>query len=104
MHARARRTDPSTSHQAAFDVESTGSAESQRARCLEIVRKNPGLTAPEIAELAHVDRYVASRRLPDLRELGHVRNGPVRRCRIKGTSMLTWESCSTKSTIQGELF
>lgn len=88
--ARSRSTDPSTSSEAARAVESAGIASDQRARCLAEVVRKPGQTAAEIAVAAGLDRYAASRRLPELRAAGIVENGPARPCRIKGRLSLTW--------------
>ena len=90
VQARARNTDPETSHLAAKDAEASGSAGNQRAACLRAVRSEPGLTAAEIASRAGFERHVPSRRLPELREDGTVRNGEERVCRVQGTLCLTW--------------
>lgn len=88
--AKARATDPATSFEAARTVERTGVAHGQRAKCLEVVRKNPGTTSGEIAELAGMDRHASARRLPELRAAGLVRNGDQRVCRVSGTRQITW--------------
>jgi hypothetical protein len=88
--ARARATDPLTSFQAAGAVERTGRAASDRAKCMEVVRKHPGLTSGEIAELAGLERHASARRLPELRSAGMVRNGDARKCRLTGNQSLTW--------------
>lgn len=90
MIARARNTDPETSHIAATVIEKTGRAETQREICLEAVRSNPDLTAAEIAVICGLDRYTLSRRLPELRENGLVWNGKPRYCRVRNTLMQTW--------------
>jgi len=88
--ARARRTDPQTSHVAAKNVERSGGAKDQRSKCLEIVKGNPNLTAAEIAVKAGMERHVPSRRLPELREMGLVVNGKARKCRAVGSVSMTW--------------
>ena len=88
--ARARNTDPATSHAAARDVERSGGAAAQRARCLHIVKRCPGATAAEIAEMTGLERHAPSRRLPELRAGGFVVNGGKRKCRIMGRDSLTW--------------
>jgi len=65
-------------------------AEHQRRLCLAVVQRSPGLTAPEIAVRAKIDRYDASRRLPEVRKKGLVANGAARKCTENGTMMATW--------------
>ncbi|MAH46986.1 winged helix-turn-helix domain-containing protein [Candidatus Pacearchaeota archaeon] len=89
-HARARRSDPGTSHVAAAEVEASGSAKAQRALCLQTVRSTPGLTAAEIAVVTGLERHAPSRRLPELRDCGLVCNGTARPCRATGRLSLTW--------------
>ncbi len=88
-HARARKSDPLTSHEAAFKSEE-GKAESQRRRCLEYVRKYPGKTAAEIAAGTGLERHVPSRRLPELRDAGLIENREARPCAIVGSKSMTW--------------
>lgn len=91
MWAKARRGDPETSHQAAREMEDSGRAHGQRALCLEEVKRRPGQTAAEIAAALGLERHVPSRRLPELRAAGLIRNGPARECRVMRRSSLTWE-------------
>ena len=93
MPALARNTDPTTSHQAAEEVEASGRAASQRHLCLLEVWKKPGRTAAEIAEAAGLDRHVPSRRLPELRQAGQVKNGEERVCAVTGNPSMTWLPC-----------
>lgn len=90
-HARARRSDPTPSHEAAEHVEATGKAAVQRGYALAAVRAFPGCTSMELAEKAAIDRYTLARRLPELREEQLVRNGPTPRgCSVTGRSAMTW--------------
>ena len=88
--ARARNTDPMTSHEAATRAELSGSAQNQRDKCLEVVKAHSNHTAAEIALIAGIDRYAASRRLPELRQRGLVRNGVVAVCGVTKTKAMTW--------------
>jgi len=90
MKARARRTDPETSHEAASGVEWDGSASKQRRVCLLAVSMCPGHTAAEIARMTGLERHAPSRRLPELRDGGLVKNGEARRCQVVGSNCLTW--------------
>ena len=88
--AHARATDPTTSHLAACDVEDSGRASAQRKACLEEVLRNPGKTAAEIAVATGQERHAPSRRLPELRQAGLVKNGQARTCNVTGRLSLTW--------------
>ncbi len=90
MKARARNTDPGTSHAAAEKVEREGKAGSQRAAVLKYLRLQPGSTSGESAAALGIDRYTPSRRLPELRDGGFVRTGPPRTCKVQGSTCLTW--------------
>ena len=88
--ARARRTDPVTSHFAAEESDASGTAKGQRTICLFEVMKHPGQTAAEIAEAVGLERHVPSRRLPELREMGEVENREVRTCKVMKSRCMTW--------------
>lgn len=88
--AAARSVDPATSFAAARAVERSGAAGAQRSKCLEIVRARQGLTAAEIAREGGMERHVPSRRLPELRAGGMVRNGEPRVCAVMGSMAMTW--------------
>ncbi len=90
--ATARKTDPDSSHQAADGVESEGIASKQRRWCYNAVKNYPNNTARELAKYAELDRYMLSRRLPELEQLGYVRRSHQRRCTVGGRMSLTWES------------
>lgn len=86
---RARKSDPETSHLAAEEIKRSGALGAQQARVLEAVRTYPGKTAVELAKLAGLDRYLVSRRLPELVPLW-VRRGPPRDCTVNGRPQSTW--------------
>lgn len=88
--ARARNTDPFTSHDAARDAEASGRASAHRSLCLDEVLKNPGKTAAEIAVAVGLERHAPSRRLPELRDAGLIKNGHARVCSVTGRMSITW--------------
>lgn len=90
MRTSARKTDRSTSHEAAEQVEHSGRAAGQRQACLLAVWKTPGKTAAEIAVDIGVERHVPSRRLPELRKERQVKTGLIRRCTVTGNPSMTW--------------
>ncbi len=99
--ARARRTDPDTSHQAAEAVRRNGALRETQLLVRDAVKRNPGMTAVELAAIlagtavreeprpAHWWRIEASRRLPELEPV-YVRRGDARRCSVNGSPMTTW--------------
>lgn len=93
----ARTTDPITSHQAARDAERRGVAAAHRLLCLAAVRREPGLTAAEIATRVGLERHKPSRRLPELRDDGLVINGPSRLCSVQGRPSITWIPTEARS-------
>ncbi len=100
-HRMYRTNGPDTSKEAAERVVASGKADSQRNRCLMVVTKFPNLTAAEIAGKMGVDKHTPGRRLPELREAGLIKNGPVKICSVKGTTCWTWEA--VRQQAQGEL-
>jgi hypothetical protein len=102
MHAKARNTDPVTSHIAARDVDASGVAYGQRAACLSEVIARPGQTASEISVALELERIVGGKRLPELREAGFVKNGPSRACRVTGNRCMTWFPVTLADTSRGE--
>lgn len=90
MTAVGRRSDPYSSHRAAFEVTASGLAVSQAEWFLHAVRQHPGRTASELAELSGVyDRYQANRRLADLCREGLVEKGDARPG-LSGRLEVTW--------------
>jgi len=97
-----------TSELAHTHHESTGKAESHRERVYRLVQQHPDHTAVELwqkvwNEDGDLSRHEISRRLPELRKLGLVHNGPARECRACGSKQMTWLIGPTPSK-QGELF
>jgi len=86
-----RQSDPETSEQAAAQHHESGNRQTNKAKLLEAVRRAPGKTSAEYAELAEIDRHEAARRLSDLRNEGLVRQAEARKCTVKGTKAKTWQ-------------
>ena len=84
---RARNTDPGTSHQAAGRI--LPKLRAQQELVLSALKRFPGSTAVELASRASLDRYMVSRRLPELSPIWVRRHAP-RICSIKGTAQMTW--------------
>ena len=55
--ARARNSDPFTSHEAARETEASGRASAHRQICLAEVLRKPGQTAAEIAVAVGLERF-----------------------------------------------
>lgn len=92
--ARARRSDPSSSHEAAATIERTGSDEDQAAAVLEALNRFPGSTSAELAQFTKLDRYMIARRLPELVAVRLVRqaapNAHTVPCRMSGKRVCRW--------------
>mgnify|MGYP001595903772 FL=1 len=87
---RTGERETSTSQGAVHWTEADGDKNLQRGRLLAEVLKAPGRTAAEVAEAMGVALYAPSRRLPELREAGRLRNGRSRPCRVTRRLSLTW--------------
>ncbi len=99
MQATSRVTDPDTSQAAAVKVEATGGADRQRLTCLWEVRRLSGQTAAEIAQATGLERHVPSRRLPELRQAGEVKNGWSRECHETGNLSMTWYQADSDAPV-----
>ena len=86
----SRATDPSTSHLAETEITRSGQRATQQIVLLRLVELHPGKTSAELARLGGVDRYVAARRLPELRTSRHVENGVSRTCAATNHKAMTW--------------
>jgi len=87
----SHQRDPSTSKQAAIVHDATGVRQKHAARILSIVDEHPGRTAIEIQSIdGELTEYQVRRRLSDLKNVGKVQYGESRKCRVKGTRMVTW--------------
>ena len=85
----ARRSDPSTSHIAGERLRESGKLRAQQQSVLDALTRWPGSTAVELATMSGLDRYVVSRRLPELVPQ-HVRRGKPRACNVNGNPQTTW--------------
>lgn len=99
--ARARRTDPDTSHRAAVQVELSGLATDHRALCLSLVNRFPGSTSAELSRHSNgaLNRHQTARRLPELADAGEIMDprdntldrGITRKvCSVTGSTSLRW--------------
>ncbi len=91
MNHPARNADPSSSHEAAEHVVSSGLQAQQHSLAASAVRKHPGLTSLELARATGLDRFMLARRLPELQRNGLIVRGIVRKCSASnGRSGVTW--------------
>jgi hypothetical protein len=96
--ARARNTDPASSHIAAAEANTTGRAKRQRAQAYNAVYEHDGLTCRELARHMASDQIgvlkkneLLHRRLPELREDGQIKNGKhLRICTVTKRRAVTW--------------
>lgn len=91
--ARARNSDPETSHEAASRHNRSGKSKANCEIVLALVRAWPGMTSVELHGTqvdSCLERHEVSRRLSDLERKGLVRKGPEKVCEVKRTKMVTW--------------
>lgn len=86
----ASPNDPISSHLAASEVTVSGRRARQCQEVLAAVKKWPGRTSAELAQLAGLDRHLVARRLPDLEHRLLIRKGPMRECLVSGRKAVTW--------------
>jgi len=87
----ARRGDPSTSHEAAEHVTTSGVRQRHVEIVIRAVRQHPGLTSLELADVCGLERHEVARRTADAETAGSIRKGPVKR-QANGRSAVTWEA------------
>lgn len=85
---RARRTDPSSSHDAARTAGTVSGH--QQCQAFAAVRALPGRTSSELSEETGLDRYMLARRLPELLDEGLVTRKPPRADHFTGRPGVTW--------------
>jgi hypothetical protein len=71
---RSRRKDPASSKRAEDQMRKSGTLRGQALIAFDLVKQFPGRTSKELAGLGTLDRYQLAKRLPELREMGHVRS------------------------------
>jgi len=86
----SHRDDPLSSYQAGDRVLRSGKVKGQMKFCLLAVRRWPGRTSAELAQLAGMDRYSVARRLPALEHRGFVKKGGERLCTVCKSKCVTW--------------
>lgn len=86
----ARRMDPVPSFVAAERHQRSGGWVRQKSAVLAALRQHPGATSAELAATIGGDRYIPSRRLPDLEREGLVKRGSDRLCKVTGQACITW--------------
>jgi hypothetical protein len=87
----ARTSDPETAKAAGRAIEASGAGEDQRNSVYTSLIDHPGVTSRELAEAMGLsDRYICSRRLPELERAGLARRGSPRKCRSGGRVSETW--------------
>lgn len=85
-----RRTDPTTSRQAAEHVTAIGSRADHLKRIVAAVQARPGRTSAELAEDTGLERHEAARRTADAAQAGYIVRGPSKTCSVGGRAAVTW--------------
>lgn len=97
FNAPARRRDPATSHAAAERV--SRKVKPQAMRLLELIRRHPGSTAGELAELSdgELDFHTVARRVSTLERNDLITiDNEGRECRVRGTIQRTYTAADTQ--------
>ncbi len=100
--ARARGSDPSTSHEAAQELERKGKGVGQRALCLRGLDEHPDSTPYELAKALGIEGIIPGKRLPELKIRGLAEPGEPRICKVRGTKARPWRR-SVPALAQGDL-
>ena len=87
----AKRTDPSTSHEAAADLIQSGKLGKQSAAVFQALERYGPCTSAELADRSGLDRHLVARRLPDLLKRHRVTRGDARACSVTGKRALVWK-------------
>lgn len=85
-----RATDPETSELAAIEITASGERKRQQDATAEAVRKHPGKTSHELAQVTGLNRYALARRLPECVTGKEVVKGAARTCAVSGRKAVTW--------------
>lgn len=88
--AAARRDDPSTSHEAASNIEACGDADKHRRILAETIHANPGKTSGELPHYCELMFEQVHKRLKEVEKVGLIERGKARICSVRGNRMLTW--------------
>jgi DNA-binding MarR family transcriptional regulator len=101
----SRLTDPLSSYLAEDELKASGKWKGQKAYCLKLLKRcNYPPTSGELADHYGTDRYLFSRRLPDLEKEGLVERCSMRECESRGTMALTWKPIDKPKTRQSEMW
>lgn len=86
----ARKTDPSTSHEAARDLVSSGTLSRRINLALSVLVAHPGSTARELDRHANVTDGAVRKRLNDLRKHRLAETRGSRLCEVTGKTAQLW--------------
>ena len=94
MRPSARNSDPITSHMADKEITLDGTKEKQLKQVYEAVKRFPGCTSREIANMAGLDRHLVGRRLsehPKIKKLMYGNEEAKRKCIFSGRMCCIWD-------------
>jgi CRP-like cAMP-binding protein len=73
-----------------MEMNASGKRATQQSLLFDAVVRYGELTSAELARKIGIDRYIAARRLPELRDAGLIQNGESRKCLVTGRKAITW--------------
>ena len=83
MQVLSHKNDTTPAHAAAEAMQRSGKAKAHREMVLSVLRKQQGLTGPEIGQLSGLGHIEAQRRISDLKNAGLVEYRGKKQCPIK---------------------
>ena len=83
MQVLSHRNDTTPAHAAAEAMQRSGRAKYHRELVMAVLRKQQGLTGPEIGRLTGLGHIEAQRRVSDLKNAGLVEYRGKKQCSIK---------------------
>lgn len=86
----SRRTDPVTSREADRAITHSGKRSGDVLKAAELVKRKPGSTSRELAELGEMLHEQLHKRLPDAEKAGLIKRGLDRQCFTTGRRAVTW--------------
>ncbi len=90
LHKLRHNDDPSSSHEAIADHDASGIRQAHMEKVYSCVAAHPDSTAGEMVPWLMLDEYQIRRRLTDLKNAKRIFPGLQRKCKVKGTTMVTW--------------
>lgn len=87
MAVLSHSQDTIAAHDAAEYMDKSGKAIRHKARCIDFLSRNQGMTSAEVGKHTGLGHHEAQRRISELKNDGLVEYRQKRKCRVNGTPM-----------------